>query len=140
MLMRANPAILEGRNKLWIRFFLLAVFATMYVRDHVRHEFYEALGFDVDDYDERVIKLTSTITAQVFPISLPVDNPMFWARLKQVAANTAALTKAREAGGVAGKLRAAGLLASNAYQLIRLYALRVTPNAYRADPRMVPVW
>ena len=140
MLMRANPKILEGRNKLWIRFFLLAVFATMYVRDHVRHEFYEALGFDVDDYDQRVITLTSTITAQVFPVSLPVENPMFWTRMQLIADNTAALTKARKAGGIGGRIRAAGLLAANAYQLLRLYTMRVTQNAYRADPRMVPVW
>ena len=140
MLMRANPEILKGRNKLWIRFFLLAVFATMYVRDHVRHEFYEAMGFNVDDYDERVIKLTSQITAQVFPVSLPVENPAFWARLKVIAENTEKLAKARETGGVGGKLRAMSLLASNGYQLLRLYTMRVTQNAYRADPRMAPVW
>ena len=140
MLMRANPSTTKGRNTLWIRFFLLAVFATMYVRDHLRQDFFKNMGFDVDDYDRRVIKLTSEISAQVFPVSLPVDDPRFWARLDRIVANTHALAQARARGGLAGRLKAFTLLGANVFTLASLYFMRARKNVMHADFRLDPVW
>jgi magnesium-protoporphyrin IX monomethyl ester (oxidative) cyclase len=78
ILMRSQPDLLKGRNKLWIRFFQLAVYATMYLNDARRADFYTALGMDWREYDKKVIRLCNDIITQVFPVTMPVDNPKFW--------------------------------------------------------------
>jgi magnesium-protoporphyrin IX monomethyl ester (oxidative) cyclase len=140
LIMRANPHLLEGRNKLWIRFFLLAVFATMYVRDHQRPKFHEALGVNIEDYDFKVFHLTTEISKQVFPISLDIEHPAFRAGLRRLLWVTNESTKAKAHGGVMGKLKGLGLSVIGAATFVRLYALPVKSHALPANIRLAPVW
>ena len=140
VLMRANPETLQGINKYWIRFFLLAVFATMYVRDHVRRPFFEAMGWDVDDFDRKVIALTNLISRQVFPVVVDVDNPKLWTLFERLYQNTLAIEAAEKRGGIGGKLRAARLRLDCGVTFLRCYFQKPVQNTLPADVRMQPVW
>jgi len=76
MLMRSQPDLLaKPANRRWIRFFLLAVYVTMYINDARRESFYKALGLDWRAYDQDVIRLCNDISTQAYPVTLPVDDP-----------------------------------------------------------------
>jgi magnesium-protoporphyrin IX monomethyl ester (oxidative) cyclase len=140
LLMRANPWMLEGVNKLWIRFFLLAVFATMYVRDHARPVFHDALGLDITEYDYQVFRITTEICKQTFPVTLDIDNPAFRAAMDNmlVISRRMALVKAK--GGVLAKLAYAGLQVLAAVTFVRMFVMRPKRHELPADIRMVPTW
>jgi magnesium-protoporphyrin IX monomethyl ester (oxidative) cyclase len=140
LLMRANPKLLTGTNKLWIRFFVLAVFATMYVRDHARPEFHKALGLDPTDYDFKVFRLTSEITKQVFPLTLDIDNPKFHAGLERLRKINVAMGEAEAKGGLMAKVRHKLLAAQAAATFLRLYMMPTKENALPASSRLAPAW
>ncbi len=140
VLMRSDPKLLEGRNRLWIRFFLIAVYATMYVRDHMRPHFHKAMGLDPDDYDRRVISLTSEISKQVFPFTIDTDHPAFWRGLDRLAK----IGQTNEAEGkpktLAARLRRMGRTTVAVATFARLYTLPVKRHALPATVRLQPVW
>jgi magnesium-protoporphyrin IX monomethyl ester (oxidative) cyclase len=140
LIMRLNPELLRGRNLLWIRFFLLAVFATMYVRDHMRPELHKAFGFEPTDYDREVLHITSEITKQVFPFTLDLAHPKFRAGLDRMARIAAAAEAAKQRGGVWGTLQRVGLSLGLATQFLRLYLMPTLPNTPPVSVRMAPAW
>ena len=140
LIMRANPHLLRGGNRLWIKFFLLAVYATMYVRDHTRPMLHEAMGLDTDEYDYTVFRITTEISKQVFPLSLDTDNPKFRAGLERLFEISKANDDAKLKGGVSGLLIQAVCVVQAAWTFGRLFMMDTLEHELPANIRMQPSW
>ena len=140
LIMRANPSLLRGGNVFWIRFFLLAVYATMYVRDHTRPQLKAAMGLEPTAYDYEVFRITNEITRQVFPISLDIDNPAFRAGLEKLFGIQTAMTAAKAQGGIVGLIKQGVLSISGVVTFARLYFMPVKRHELPEQIRMVPAW
>jgi magnesium-protoporphyrin IX monomethyl ester (oxidative) cyclase len=140
LLMRADPALLSGGNRGWIKFFLLSVYATMYVRDHARPAFHKALGLDPTEYDYAVFRICSEISKQTFPMTLDIDHPRFRAGMDRMAAITAAMSRVKAKGGALAGVKLAGLGLQAALTFVALYLLPATPNSLPGAVRLSPVW
>ena len=140
LLMRADPKLLTGLNKLWIRFFLLSVYATMYVRDHNRPVFHKALGVDPADYGYQVFDICTQITRQVFPVELDTDDPRFRRAMEDLRRASVGIEDAKARGGIGGAISRAGYMAKAGFAFARMYFLKPKANPLPATIRMQPAW
>ncbi len=126
-LMKSQPQMLnDWKARLWCRFFLLSVFATMYLNDIQRQDFYASIGLNARDYDIYVIEKTNATAGRVFPIILDVAHPEFYQRLDVCIENN------KQLGAIANSsqsppvkfLKKLPLYVSNGWHLLRLYLLK----------------
>lgn len=125
--MKGVPWTVNGwKARLWCRFFLLAVFATMYIRDVQRTEFYESIGLNTRDYDRYVIEQTNDTAGRVFPITLNVTHPQFFDRLETCVQNNAKLATIGQSKAIAPikLLQKLPSYLSNGWQLLSLYLMK----------------
>lgn len=108
VLMRSQPELLQGVNQRWIRFFMLAVYATMYLNDSRSRKFYQALGLDWRDYDQKVIRLCNDICTQVYPVTPPIDDPRWFKNLDDAIVHDEAARALDAKGDLFSKAKALG--------------------------------
>jgi len=85
-LLKSQKSLLNTfESKLWCKFFLLSVFATMYLNDLQRSSFYSAIGLDSKQFDKHVIIKTNQSSGTLFPVIYDTENPSFFKLLDQCA-------------------------------------------------------
>jgi magnesium-protoporphyrin IX monomethyl ester (oxidative) cyclase len=140
LIMRANPELLRGHNVLWIRFFLLAVYATMYVRDHTRPQLKQAMGLAPTEYDFEVFRITNEISKQCFPVLLDIDHPAFHRNLERLSYCAQRAEEGKLAGGLMGPVRKVLWSVAGAAVFARMYFIPVKSNSLPQTTRLQPAW
>tara|TARA_B100001093_G_scaffold256026_1_gene244865 strand:- start:649 stop:1755 length:1107 start_codon:yes stop_codon:yes gene_type:complete len=140
LLMKTDPKLTKGVNIYWIKFFLTAVYATMYVRDHQRPAFHEALGIDPAEYGQEVFAKTSELSKQIFPITLDIDNPRWNRNLVRMQKANVDLAEATGKAGLGAKIARMSARFRVAKAFIALYAIPSKTHQVPESTRLEPVW
>ncbi|MBC6408316.1 MAG: magnesium-protoporphyrin IX monomethyl ester (oxidative) cyclase [Rhodobacteraceae bacterium] len=137
LLMKTDPKFTSGINVYWIKFFLTAVYATMYVRDHQRPAFHKALGVDTDWYAHEVFTKTSKLSEQIFPITLDIDHPRWQPTLEKLQKANVDLDEAHKKGWFFTKI-GAQIRAASAFVL--LMTIPSISNKVPENTRLEPAY
>jgi len=121
---------LEAR--LWCKFFLLSVFATMYLNDLQRTDFYSTIGLDARQFDIHVIRKTNQNSGALFPVILDVDHPAFFPLLEECSEINFELIKIdnQELPNSLKTLKKFPLNVNLVIKLIQLYCLPAIETKY----------
>ena len=81
-ILKARKELLNTtESRIWSRFFCLSVYATMYLNDHSRSDFYESLGMDTTRFNQHVIIETNNTTERIFPAVPDLSVPGYFDKM-----------------------------------------------------------
>jgi magnesium-protoporphyrin IX monomethyl ester (oxidative) cyclase len=141
LLMKTDPKLTESTtNKLWIKFFLTAVYSTMWVRDHQRPVFHDALGVDTTWYGQEVFRKTSEISKQVFPFTLDIDHPRWRPNLDRMEAASRQVAKGKADGGIGGTATRLAGMAKAAIAFVSILTIPAIHHEVPESPVMEPAY
>uniref|UniRef100_A0A1Z1MBN3 Magnesium-protoporphyrin IX monomethyl ester [oxidative] cyclase n=1 Tax=Polysiphonia elongata TaxID=159753 RepID=A0A1Z1MBN3_9FLOR len=126
-LLKSQPKFLNNiQSRLWCRFFLVSVFATMYLNDFQRSEFYKSIGLDARQYDMQVIRKTNESASRVFPIALNVDKPEFFRYLDKCATENKRLIEIDKSKGnkIIKILKKTSIYMNISLNIIKVYLIK----------------
>uniref|UniRef100_A0A1Z1MD94 Magnesium-protoporphyrin IX monomethyl ester [oxidative] cyclase n=1 Tax=Chondria sp. (in: red algae) TaxID=1982705 RepID=A0A1Z1MD94_9FLOR len=132
-LLKSQPQFLNNnKSKLWCRFFLISVFATMYLNDFQRSNFYESIGLDARQYDMQVIRKTNESASRIFPIALNIDKPEFFQYLDICASQNKLLTEIEKENSnrITKSIKKINIYSKLAINLIKLYLIQPIESSY----------
>ncbi|MEO0665775.1 MAG: magnesium-protoporphyrin IX monomethyl ester (oxidative) cyclase [Pseudomonadota bacterium] len=138
LLMKTDPKLTRGGNRWWIKFFLTAVYSTMWVRDHQRPAFHAALGVDEEWYGQEVFKKTSELTKQIFPFTLDIEHRRWKPSLRLMERASRQVAAGKKQGGLSGFAARMVGSAKAAWAFVALYTIPVVhhdvPEVTRLEP------
>jgi len=112
----------------------------MYVRDHARVEFHQALNVSPTDYDREVLKVTSEISKQIFPFTINLDDARVWAYFDKLRVISERMDELKTQNNLLSKFKRLGCGVQAGLTFIKLYFVPVVPNQLPSNVRLQPVW
>jgi magnesium-protoporphyrin IX monomethyl ester (oxidative) cyclase len=101
LMLRSQPAFMRGRkNRFAIKFFTLAVYVTMYLRDS-EATVYGRMGIDWEKFDRKVINETERAAREVWGLGIRTDSDFFLSCVRRMARNNGKNKRGRAATGLA---------------------------------------
>lgn len=122
-LLKAQPQFInDWQAKLWCRFFCLSVYITMYLNDHQRISFYEAVGLQTTEFNQHVILETNKTTQRVFPAVPDVENPEFFSKMDRLVELNSELVSIDKEDFLK-PIKSAGIIAQMVAEILALFVM-----------------